>query len=116
MRASRLWVTTVLCLIAGMVTIPAQAAATQIAKYDFENGTTQGWGPRGPVTVTATSDAAHSGTQSLLTTGGRDNWNAPSIAPPFEKGVTYQVSPFVRLVAGQPSSTVAMTVQRTPAG
>ncbi|ETK32345.1 endo-1,4-beta-xylanase [Microbispora sp. ATCC PTA-5024] len=95
---------------------PARAAAVQVAAYDFEDGTAQGWGPRGGATVTVTRDAAHSGSSSLLVTGRTATWEGASITTPFEKGVTYAVTAYARLVSGQPSSTIALTVQRTPDG
>ncbi|MGI5282570.1 endo-1,4-beta-xylanase [Nonomuraea polychroma] len=100
-----------LCLVP---VLPAHAADLT---YDFEDGTTQGWGPRGGgVSVAVTTDAAHAGTNSLLTTGRTDTWHGASIAPPFVKGVTYRVTAYARLVTGQPASTIALTVQRTPTG
>ncbi|GAB3155096.1 endo-1,4-beta-xylanase [Microbispora hainanensis] len=112
----------VLCLFAGLPVVAASAtsahaAAVQVAKYDFEDGTTQGWGPRGDgVEVGAASDAAHSGSGSLLTSGRTATWHGASIGPPFQKGVTYQVTAYARMVSGEPSSTIALTVQRTPDG
>ncbi|WP_169949361.1 endo-1,4-beta-xylanase [Microbispora sp. H11081] len=111
-----------LCALMGLPVVaagatPAAAAAVEIAKYDFEDGTTQGWGPRGDgVEVGATSDAAHSGSRSLLTSGRTATWQGASISPPFEKGVTYQVTAYARMVSGEPSSTIALTMQRTPDG
>ncbi|MFJ2033326.1 endo-1,4-beta-xylanase [Streptosporangium sp. NPDC087985] len=113
MRTLRPWVTAVLLCLA-MLVVPGHAQAAQIATYDFENGT-QGWGPRGDgVSVTVSSVMAHSGSGSLLTSGRTASWQGATITPPFEKGVTYAVTAFARAVSGQ--STVAMTVQRTPAG
>ncbi|KAB8184808.1 endo-1,4-beta-xylanase [Microbispora catharanthi] len=115
-------VAAVLCLFVGLPAVaasatPAGAAAVQVAKYDFEDGTTQGWGARGDgVEVGATSDAAHSGSRSLLTSGRTATWHGASIGPPFQKGVTYQVTAYARMVSGEPSSTIALTVQRTPDG
>ncbi|WP_328854678.1 endo-1,4-beta-xylanase [Microbispora hainanensis] len=112
----------VLCLFTGLPAVAASAtaahaAAVQVAKYDFEDGTTQGWGPRGDgVEVGATSDAAHSGSRSLLTSGRTATWHGASITPPFEKGVTYQVTAYARMVSGEPPSTIALTMQRTPDG
>ncbi|WP_188190104.1 endo-1,4-beta-xylanase [Nonomuraea sp. SYSU D8015] len=101
-----------LCLVP---VLPAHAAPD--ITYDFEDGTTQGWGPRGDgVSVAVTTDAAHGGTSALLTTGRTANWHGASIAPPFVKGVTYRVTAYARLVTGQPASTIALTVQRTPTG
>ncbi|MFI6511900.1 endo-1,4-beta-xylanase [Streptosporangium sp. NPDC050855] len=94
----------------------AQAPAATIVTYDFESGP-QGWEPRGSgVSVATTPDAAHGGARSLLTTGRTDTWHGAAVTPPFEKGVTYEVSAWARAAAGQESSTVALTVQRTPAG
>ncbi|MGW0587018.1 endo-1,4-beta-xylanase [Streptosporangium sp. NPDC002607] len=106
-----------LSFLAGASTVPAaHAAAATIATYDFESGT-QGWEPRGSgVSVTATTDSAHGGTRSLLTTGRSATWHGAAVTPPFEKGIGYQVTAWARAVAGQPSSTVALTMQRTPAG
>ncbi|KAB8195893.1 1,4-beta-xylanase [Nonomuraea phyllanthi] len=85
--------------------------------YDFEDGTTQGWGPRGDgVSVTVTADAAHGGTSGLLTTGRTATWHGASIAAPFVRGTGYTVTAYARLVTGQPAGTLALTVQRTPAG
>ncbi|MEV0235239.1 endo-1,4-beta-xylanase [Nonomuraea sp. NPDC050786] len=85
--------------------------------YDFEGGTTQGWGPRGDgVSVTVTAEAAHGGTSSLLTTGRTATWHGASIDAPFVRGAGYTVTAYARLVSGQPASTIALTVQRTPAG
>ncbi|MEO3812711.1 endo-1,4-beta-xylanase [Sphaerisporangium sp. B11E5] len=93
------------------------AAATEIAKYDFEDGTAQGWYARGDgVTVAATTDAARTGERSLLVAGRTANWNGASIAPPLETGVQYSITAYARLVAAQPSATVALTVQRTSGG
>ncbi|MET8140481.1 endo-1,4-beta-xylanase [Sphaerisporangium sp. NPDC005288] len=102
------------CITAGT----AQAAApVTIASYDFEDGTAQGWSPRGSgVSVAAVQDAAHSGSASLLTTGRTDTWNGASVTPPLEKGVTYSVTAHARLTAGTSANTIALTVQRTPDG
>ncbi|WP_171074929.1 endo-1,4-beta-xylanase [Nonomuraea basaltis] len=113
MRTLRALVTAaLLCLVP---VLPAHAAAD--LTYDFEDGTTQGWGPRGgDVSVAVTTDAARGGTSSLLTTGRTATWHGASIAAPFARGVTYHVTAYARLVTGQPGSTIALTVQRTPTG
>ncbi|MCX7680629.1 MAG: carbohydrate binding domain-containing protein, partial [Anaerolineae bacterium] len=43
-----------------------------VVEYNFEDGTTQGWAPRGPVTLAALTEAAHTGNYSLKTTGRTD--------------------------------------------
>ncbi|MGJ6967264.1 endo-1,4-beta-xylanase [Streptosporangium sp. G11] len=107
-----------LSLVAGALAVVPTTAATAatIAAYDFESGT-QGWGPRGSgVSVATTTDSAHGGTRSLLTTGRTATWHGTALTPPFEKGVTHEVTAWARAAAGSPSSTIALTVQRTPAG
>ncbi|NUP76131.1 MAG: hypothetical protein HOV96_01105, partial [Nonomuraea sp.] len=97
--------------------VPMAPAAAADLTYDFEDGTTQGWGPRGDgVGVTVSADAARSGAAGLLVAGRTATWHGASLLAPFEKGVGYGVSAYVRLAAGQPASTIALTVQRTPAG
>ena len=85
---------------------------------DFEDGTLQGWIPRGPVTLTNTTEQALGGTRSLLTTGRTAGFNGPSrqLVGQLTKGATYQVTVSARLVAGTPATTVSVTMQRTPTG
>jgi endo-1,4-beta-xylanase len=82
---------------------------------DFEDGTAQGWLPRGPVTLTSTTDAANTGTHSLLTTGRTAGFNGPSLplTGQLTPGATYSFSVAVRLVAGQAPTTIRLTMQRT---
>ncbi|MFC7106019.1 carbohydrate binding domain-containing protein [Nonomuraea rubra] len=112
MRALRaLVVAALLCLV------PVPPAHAADLTYDFEDGTAQGWGPRGDgVTVTVTQDAARTGSGGLAVSGRTDTWHGASIAGPFVRGVGYTVTAYARLAAGQPASTLAMTVQRTPTG
>ncbi|WP_052423311.1 endo-1,4-beta-xylanase [Nonomuraea candida] len=95
--------------------LPARAAADLV--YDFEDGTTQGWGPRGDgVSVTVSAEAARTGTGGLLTAGRTATWHGASLPAPFARGLGYTVTAYARLAPGQAASTIAMTVQRTPAG
>ncbi|MEV0995838.1 endo-1,4-beta-xylanase [Nonomuraea sp. NPDC050202] len=112
MRTLRaLVVAALLCLVP---VLPAHAAGLT---YDFEDGTAQGWGPRGDgVSVTVTPDAARAGSGGLAVSGRTATWHGASIPGPFVRGVGYTVTAYARLVAGQPASTIAMTVQRTPTG
>lgn len=84
---------------------------------DFEDGTTQGWFGRGSATVDVSTDAAHSGDASLLTTGRADTWQGPGrdLRSVLQAGATYEIEAFVRL-ADAPSGEVHLTMQRTPAG
>lgn len=98
--------------------IPALAWGQPITNHTFENGQTHGWGPRGPVTVVSSTDVARTGAASLKTTGRTASWNGPAIdlRSMLQANTTYQISGWVRLVAGQPQSSLKFTAERTPAG
>jgi len=94
------------------------AAQTAVVQDDFEDGTAQGWIPRGPVTLTNTDEVgSRTGLpgRSLRTTGRTANFHGPSLNTLglLTKGATYQVSVWVRLLAGQPATQVRVTMQRT---
>ena len=102
-------------LILVCLTIFVSAASAQIiVQNDFEDGTTQNWIPRGPVTLTNSTDLAHGNTHSLLTTGRTAGFNGPSlnVLGSLTKGATYQVSAWVRLTTGTPATQIKITVQR----
>ena len=52
---------------AALCWVGALPAAAQVS-HTFEDGTTQGWGPRGSAVVTNTTEAARTGSRSLKTT------------------------------------------------
>jgi endo-1,4-beta-xylanase len=82
---------------------------------DFEDGTTQGWGPRGPDAQVAATDAdANTGDWSLLTSGRTDTWNGPSydITSLVEPGNTYGFSLWLKLAPDQDPATLRVSVQR----
>ncbi|HEY5906682.1 MAG TPA: carbohydrate binding domain-containing protein, partial [Vicinamibacteria bacterium] len=97
---------------------PRAAEAQLTIQHDFEDGTFQGWTPRGPVTLTNTTEAANGGARSLKTTGRTAGFHGPSLnlLGQLQPDVPYQVRVAVRLAAGQPASQVVVTMQRTPAG
>ncbi len=106
-----------LFVTAAMLAVAFPAAAQTIIQNDFEDGTVQGWIPRGPVTLTnvdASEVPAHGGTHSLKTTGRTAGFNGPSLnlLGTLTKGATYQMSVWVRLVAGTPATQIRATVQR----
>src|SRR5262245_1972669 len=85
----------------------------------WEDGTNQGWIPRGPVTLTNTTEQAFAGTRSLKTTGRTAGFNGPSLnlTGQMFKGATYQIGVAVRLVPGGVSpTTIRVTMQRTLVG
>ena len=58
----------------------AIAQTGTVVQNDFEDGSLQGWIPRGPVTLTNTDEVpAHGGTRSLKTTGRTAGFNGPSL-------------------------------------
>src|SRR5262245_8264885 len=90
-----------------------------IISNDFEDGTFQGWIPRGGgVVLTNTTEAAQAGTRSLKTTNRTQGFHGPSlnVLNSLVKGATYQVTVSVRLVSGEAPTTIRVTVQRTPTG
>ncbi len=98
---------------------PSASQAQTIIQNDFEDGTLQGWTPRGGgVVLTNTTEAAQAGLRSLKTPCRTQGFHGPSlnILNSLVKGATYQVTVSVRLVAGEVPTTLRVTVQRTPAG
>jgi endo-1,4-beta-xylanase len=97
---------------------PSASAQTVIIQHSFDDGTTQGWGPRGSAVVAASADVARSGAFSLETMGRTATWNGPSlnVFPLLSSGKTYQITGYVRLVAGTPASQLVFTVQREAGG
>lgn len=121
MRLAAILIVVASLLTPGSAPEPQVRAAepTVIVRSDFEDGTTQGWEPRGSgVSVSAVTEVSHAGSYSLKTTGRSANWHGPSLnlLGRLQPGVTYVIEAYVRLVAGQPTSTLKLTMQRTPSG
>ncbi len=76
------WLTPILAVfslgLSGLA-VPSPAAAQTVVQHDFEDGTTQGWVPRGTAVVTNTTEAANTGTHSLKTTGRTAGFNGPAL-------------------------------------
>jgi endo-1,4-beta-xylanase len=98
---------------------PSQQDNTGITTA-FEDGGTDGWSSRsGSSSVTNSTAAAHSGTQSLLTTGRIANWDGPSISVSNKmyNGSKYNVSGWVMLTPADGSSHVInISLQTTLSG
>ena len=103
-----------------VVALAAMAAPVhaQIVVNDFEDGTNQGWSPRGGVTLTNSTAASHGGARSLLTSGRTAGWNGPSLdlRTVLAPNTTYQISGWVRLLAGQPQSNLKFTLESRATG
>src|SRR5262245_36852704 len=95
-----------------------RAALTVIADHDFEDGTVEGWIPRGAVTLTNTTEAAADGTRSLKTTGRTQNFHGPSlnVFGVLTRGATYEFTVKARLVPGEAPTTLRLTMQQTIPG
>jgi endo-1,4-beta-xylanase len=96
----------------------SHALAAGIVSTDFEDGTAQGWIPRGPVTLTNSTTVANTGTHSLLTTGRTAGFNGPSInlTSALTPSQLYIFKVAVRMQAGQAADTLKMTMQSTIGG
>ena len=83
------------------IVVPTHATAQTIVSNGWEDGTLQGWEPRGSVTLVSTTEAFATGTHSLKTTGRTATWNGPSLnlLPLLTPGTIYQFRISVRLVA-----------------
>ena len=85
--------------------------------YDFEDGSAQGWLPRGDASVSVVDDMAYSGSHSLLVANRTANWHGASVdvSQFLKPGNAYEIGGYVRLAEGGPASQVIITMQRTPA-
>ncbi len=104
-------------IAASQATATTASSTEIVARYDFENDT-EGWAPRGEAAVSIAADVAHSGAHSLLVTNRTAAWHGAAVdmSPLLKPGNTYEISAYVRLAAGAPSSRVIITMQRTPTG
>ncbi len=111
-------------ILLAMAFVPTPAGAqTVVVQDDFEDGTLQGWIPRGGGVILTNTEEVGSrtggvGTHSLKTTGRTQAFHGPSLVTLglLTKGATYQVSVWVRLVAGQAPAQLRVTMQRTVGG
>src|SRR5882672_8530540 len=107
-----------ICFLSPLGTRSTIAQTGTVVQNNFEDGSLQGWIPRGPVTLTNTTEAAFAGERSLKTTGRTQGFHGPSlnVLGLLTKGATYQITASVRLVAGESPTNVRVTMQQTPAG
>jgi len=81
---------------------PLAPQDTLVETYDFEDGV-QGWWPFGSTTVVTTTEAAHTGSQSLKVTARTQDWQGAgtNVLSLLQVGATYVISGCTRLLAGQ---------------
>ena len=95
------------------------AALTIIAEHGFEDGTAQGFMPRGGgVVLENSTEAAFDGTRSLKTTNRTATFHGPSlnVRSLLVRGAIYQITVRARLVAGQAPTALRLSMQHTPTG
>lgn len=92
--------------------IPKQSGV--ILQNDFEDKTAQNWFVRGENVGMFSSNAA--GSQSLKVSGRTAKWHglALDVSPLMFKGRTYQISVSARLLKGQKSDSLKVSMQETP--
>ena len=98
--------------VVGEAAPPAEGSRSDL-RTDFESGL-QGWGPRGAASVALTTDDAHGGATSLLTTGRAEGWQGPTldVTNALAVGGTVEVSLWVRLAPGEEPTALNASVQR----
>lgn len=100
--------------------VDAARAATDVGlDADFES-TLGAWGVNGDgaATVAITPDDPHSGQGSALVSGRTASWNGLSanVSTALTAGTDYTVDAWVKMAAGQPESTVRLSLAHAAAG
>ncbi|SDY28353.1 Endo-1,4-beta-xylanase, GH35 family [Evansella caseinilytica] len=96
-----------------------QASDGRVIDTDFEDGTSQGWNPRGDgVDVKVVEGVAHDGNYSLATTGRNDHWHGPSIdaSGKLQREHSYRVSVWAKLATGEEPASLQISAQRSVGG
>jgi len=107
------------CLVFLSVLWSNPGTAQVIAQYGFEDSTPQGWVSFNNATTPVNSTAAaHTGTQSLLTTTNSSGGSSgPSITlTNLVPGATYTITGFVQLISGEAATNANFTVMRSDPG
>ncbi len=100
---------------------PVPGTGDPIIASDFEDGL-GAWTPRadadGAPTVEVTTDEFHGGAQAARVTGrtSQGDGMAHVVTDLLEPGVTYGVSAWVKMAAGEGADDVVLSLQRTTAG
>ena len=110
------WVSCVLAILA--LVCASQLVAQTVATYSFEDGTADGWTSfNGASTPVATTAAAYSGSESLLTTTNSSGAGGPSIplSSVLLAGAKYTITGYVQLTSGESPANANFTIQRSDA-
>ncbi|MBN2503578.1 MAG: endo-1,4-beta-xylanase [Anaerolineales bacterium] len=86
--------------------------------YHFDDGSLQGWEPRGAARVSLATDVGRKDDSSLLVTDRAEDWNGAMVDVKhiLKPNTMYAISAYVRLGKGMPSSKVILSMERTPVG
>jgi len=90
-----------------------------VREFNFDDGTTQGWGRRGDISVIVSMDQPHSGGFSVLTRGRGASWNGPAISvlPLLRAGGEYKIVVYGRFRTDPGTGTdLAVTMENRPIG
>ena len=105
------------CLVAVLALFcVTQLHAQTVATYSFEDGTADGWTSfNGASTPVATTAAAYSGSESLLTTTNPSGAGGPSISlnGVLQAGAKYTITGYVQLTSGESASDANFTIKRS---
>lgn len=100
--------------------VDAESIPEQNLEFTFEEGKTDGWGPRGEgVKVEVVKDTAISGEYSLKTTNRSQHWHGASLnlKDIIQPGVIYEVGGYLKLIE-EPTTpaTIRLTMEQQPVG
>jgi endo-1,4-beta-xylanase len=95
---------------------PADAAPVSVQGSDFEDGTADGWRWPAGTAASNTTAAAHGGRHSLSVGSGRAGGPSLSLVGKLRQGVQYELTAWVRLASGAPTSSMQLTVAGGVAG
>jgi endo-1,4-beta-xylanase len=105
------------CAIFAFLLLCAHALSAQtVAAYNFDDGTADGWTSfNGASTPQATSAAAFSGSESLLTSTSASGAGGPSIAlnGVLQAGAQYTIFGHLMLTSGEAATNANFTIRRT---
>ncbi|UUZ94128.1 endo-1,4-beta-xylanase [Paenibacillus sp. P25] len=90
------------------------AARDPVLSTDFEDGTVQGWTPRGSASLTVVTSEKHGGASSLLVGGRQATWHGASrdLTGRLDPGRKVHMSAWVLFTDGPGEQTIALSVQR----
>lgn len=91
----------------------AKESSITILASDFENGTTQGWAPKGNESLIVSGDDYHSGSHSLYISGRSEDWEGPNyvLTELLAPNRTYSISAWVKLSPGTTPADIKLTMK-----